>query len=115
MPNITAANSAAAGWLVEAKSASQKKIWKGTESHIEVGFRRDRYLSIPKGTLAQLKATMETRQPILAPISSGQQLGVLKLTLGGKPYTELPLVALDSVPQANVFARGWDSIRLLFQ
>lgn len=91
------------------------RIWKGTESHVEVGFQRDTYLSIPKGTLAQLKATMETRQPILAPISNGQQLGVLKLTLAGKPYTELPLVALDSVPQANVFARGWDSIRLLFQ
>jgi D-alanyl-D-alanine carboxypeptidase (penicillin-binding protein 5/6) len=91
------------------------RIWKGTESQIEVGFRRDRYISIPKGTFAQLKATMETRQPILAPVGNGQQLGVLKLTLGGKPYTELPLVALDSVAQANVFSRGWDSIRLLFQ
>ncbi len=91
------------------------RIWKGTESHVAVGFRRDTYLSIPKGTLAQLKAAMETRRPILAPISNGQQLGVLKLTLAGKPYAELPLVALDSVPQANVFARGWDSIRLLFQ
>ncbi len=91
------------------------RIWKGTESHVAVGFPRDTYLSIPKGTLAQLKAAMETRQPILAPISNGQQLGVLKLTLAGKPYAELPLVALDTVPQANVFARGWDSIRLLFQ
>jgi D-alanyl-D-alanine carboxypeptidase (penicillin-binding protein 5/6) len=40
---------------------------------------------------------------------------VLKLTLAGKPYAEFPLVALDSVPLANVFSRGWDSIRLMFQ
>jgi D-alanyl-D-alanine carboxypeptidase (penicillin-binding protein 5/6) len=58
---------------------------------------------------------METHQPILAPITGGQQLGVLKLTLAGKPYAEFPLVALDSVPLANVFLRGWDSIRLIFQ
>lgn len=91
------------------------RIWKGTESHLEIGFRRDLFLTIPKGTVAQLKATMETRLPILAPISAGQQLGVLKLTLAGKPYAEFPLVALDSVPLANVFSRGWDSIRLFFQ
>ncbi|BBJ00262.1 peptidase [Ferrigenium kumadai] len=94
---------------------TQLRIWKGTDSHVGVGFRRDLFLSIPKGKLAQLKATVETRQPILAPISSGQQLGVLKLTLAGKPYAEFPLIALDAVPLANVFSRGWDSIRLLFQ
>jgi serine-type D-Ala-D-Ala carboxypeptidase (penicillin-binding protein 5/6) len=91
------------------------RIWKGTESHIDAGFRRDMFLTIPKGTYAQLKATMETHQLLLAPVTVGQQLGVLKLTLAGKPYAEFPLVALESVPVANVFSRGWDSIRLMFQ
>ncbi|MDO8811225.1 MAG: D-alanyl-D-alanine carboxypeptidase family protein [Gallionella sp.] len=91
------------------------RVWKGTESHINVGFRQDLFLTIPKGKLEQLKATMETNQPIVAPIISGQPLGVLKLTLAGKPYAEFTLVALDNAPLANVFARGWDSIRLFFQ
>jgi len=58
---------------------------------------------------------METRQPILAPVSGGQTLGVLKLALDGKPYAEFSLVALEDAPLANVFSRGWDSIRLLFE
>jgi D-alanyl-D-alanine carboxypeptidase (penicillin-binding protein 5/6) len=90
-------------------------IWKGTESHLDVGFRRNLYLTIPKGTFSQLKAKVETYQPILAPIMGGQQLGVLKLTLAGQPYAEFPLVALESVPLANVFSRGWDSILLMFR
>ncbi|OGS96806.1 MAG: peptidase [Gallionellales bacterium RIFCSPLOWO2_02_FULL_57_47] len=90
-------------------------IWKGTESHIGVGFRRDLFLTIPKGTFAQLRAKMVTSQPIVAPVSRGQQLGVLKLTLNGEPYAEFPLVSLDSVPLANVFSRGWDNMRLLFE
>ncbi|MGA7751140.1 MAG: D-alanyl-D-alanine carboxypeptidase family protein [Gallionella sp.] len=94
---------------------TQVRIWKGTESSLEVGFRRDLFLTIPKGTLAQLKATMETHQPIFAPVMGGQQIGVLKLTLAGKPYAEFPLLALDNVPLANVFSRGWDSIRLIFE
>jgi D-alanyl-D-alanine carboxypeptidase (penicillin-binding protein 5/6) len=94
---------------------TQLRIWKGTEGHIDVGFRRDLFLTIPKGTFSQLQATLESRHPILAPISGGQQLGVLKLTLAGKPYAEFPVVALESVPLANVFSRGWDNIRLMFE
>ncbi len=94
---------------------TQVRVWKGTDSSLDVGFRRDLFLTIPKGMLAQLKATMETHQPILSPILSGQQIGVLKLTLDGKPYAQFPLLALDSVPLANVFSRGWDSIRLMFE
>ena len=91
------------------------RVWKGTESQLNLGFRRDVNLSIPKGQFAQLKASIETHQPIIAPITSGQQLGILKLTLNGKPYAQFPLIALDSVSLANVFSRGWDSIRLLLQ
>jgi D-alanyl-D-alanine carboxypeptidase (penicillin-binding protein 5/6) len=94
---------------------TQLRIWKGTASLLDVGFSRDLFLSIPKGTYAQLKAKIETHQPILAPIMGGQKLGMLKLTLDDKPYAEFPLVALESVPLANVFSRGWDSIRLMFQ
>ncbi len=89
------------------------RIWKGTESHLDLGFRQDIFLTIPKGQFAQLKASIATNPPLLAPITSSQEMGTLKLALNGKPYAEFPLIALDSVPLANVFSRGWDSIRLL--
>lgn len=91
------------------------RLWKGTESMVKVGFRSDLLLSIPTGQLAQLKATMETQQPLIAPIAGGQKVGMIKITLGGKPYAEYRLVSLEPMPLANVFSRGWDSIRLLFK
>jgi D-alanyl-D-alanine carboxypeptidase (penicillin-binding protein 5/6) len=94
---------------------TQLHVWKGTASSLDVGFRRDLFLTIPKGALSQLKAVMETRQPLIAPVMGGQQIGLLKLTLDGKPYAQFPLQALDSVPLANVFSRGWDSLRLMFE
>ncbi len=96
------------------QAVAKLRIWKGADSQIEIGFRQDIFLSIPKGQIAQLKATMETYQPLIAPVGAGQQMGILKLTLGGQPYAEFPMVALQGVPLANVFSRGWDSIRLLF-
>ena len=91
------------------------RAWKGTENKVNIGFREDMILTIPTGQLAQMKVTMETFQPLIAPVSIGQKIGMLKLTLEGKVYAEFPLVALESVPLANVFSRGWDNIRLLFQ
>ena len=97
------------------QSVTEMRVWKGTSSHVELGFRQDMFLTIPKGMQSELKAKLESNQPVFAPLGSGQKMGVLKLTLAGKPYAEFPLVTLDSVSLANVFARGWDSIRLFFQ
>lgn len=96
------------------QAVTEVRVWKGTSSYVELGFRQDMFLTIPKGMQNQLKATLETHQPIFAPLSSGQKIGTLKLTLVGNPYAEFPLVTLDSVSLANVFSRGWDSIRLFF-
>ena len=91
------------------------RVWKGTENKVSIGFRNDLFLTIPTGQLAQMKVTMETYQPLIAPISGGQKIGMLKLMLDGKPYAEFPLVALEAIPLANIFSRGVDNIRLLFQ
>lgn len=97
------------------QAVSNKRIWKGTAKRLNIGFGEDRFITIPKGQRDGLKATLETRQPMLAPIASGQQLGTLHLTLNEKPYLDLPVVALEDIPLANVFSRGVDNIRLLFQ
>lgn len=91
------------------------RVWKGTENRLNVGFRDALFLSVPSGRLAQMKVTMETYQPLIAPVSSGQKIGMIKFSLDGKPYAEFPLLALEDVPLANVFSRGLDNIRLLFQ
>jgi D-alanyl-D-alanine carboxypeptidase (penicillin-binding protein 5/6) len=97
------------------QSVTQVRVWKGTQSRLDLIFKQDVYLTIPKGQLAQLKAAIETHQPILAPISAGQPTGILKLSLDGKPYAAFPLLAQDNIALANVFSRGWDSLRLLIQ
>jgi D-alanyl-D-alanine carboxypeptidase (penicillin-binding protein 5/6) len=90
-------------------------VWKGSANSVKAGFVNDMYVSIPKGQADKLKAQLASQQPLVAPIAAGQKLGVMKLTLDGKPYAEIPLVALDSVALAGIFGRGWDSLRLLFK
>jgi D-alanyl-D-alanine carboxypeptidase (penicillin-binding protein 5/6) len=91
------------------------RIWKGAANDVSAGFLHDFYVSVPKGIGEKLKATVETQQPLVAPIASGQKLGVLRVELDGKPYGEFPVVALQEVPLAGVLGRGWDSLRLLLK
>ncbi len=97
------------------QTVTQIRVWKGTEKYAELAFRQDLFLTIPKGSLPQLKATLEHRTPIIAPVASGEKLAILKLAIGGKLYAEYPLQVSTVVPLANVFSRGWDTIRLLFE
>jgi D-alanyl-D-alanine carboxypeptidase (penicillin-binding protein 5/6) len=90
-------------------------IWKGSGNSVKAGFLNDLYVSLPKGQTDKVKANLESRQPLLAPVAAGQKIGVMKLMLDGKPYAELPVVALEDVALAGIFGRGWDSIRLLFK
>jgi D-alanyl-D-alanine carboxypeptidase (penicillin-binding protein 5/6) len=39
---------------------------------------------------------------------------VTKISYDGKPLTEVPVVALEDVPQAGFFARMWDTMRMWF-
>jgi len=97
------------------QAVSAVRVWKGSTNAIKAGFPNDLYLSVPKGVGEKLKARVETQQPLLAPVAAGQNIGVLRVELDGKPYGEFPVVALEQAPLAGIFGRGWDSLRLLFK
>lgn len=94
---------------------STLRLWKGTEHQVEIGFREDRYITVPVGERDLLSAKLETKQPLIAPVNEGQSIGTLHLSLNGAAYLDLPVVVLESVPLANVFSRGVDAIRLFFE
>nr|NDG07080.1 hypothetical protein [Oxalobacteraceae bacterium] len=87
-------------------------VWKGAANSVKAGFPNPMYVSVPKGQADKLKARLESQQPLVAPVAAGQKLGVMQLTLDGKPYADIPVVALEAVPLAGIFGRGWDSMRL---
>ncbi len=94
---------------------TQLRVWKGDSNQLKAGFTEDFYIALPRGQSDKLKANVESLQPLLAPISSGQRVATLKLELDGKPYREIPVVALENVAVAGLFGRAWDTLRLLFK
>jgi D-alanyl-D-alanine carboxypeptidase (penicillin-binding protein 5/6) len=101
---------------LEANVAVDKvAVFKGEANQLKAGVREDIFASVPRGQAADLKASIVRNERLLAPIRSGQAVGTIKLTVAGKPWRELPLVALEDVNQAGVFGRAIDTIKLWFQ
>ena len=56
---------------------------------------------------------IERTDPLVAPLAKGQRVGTLKVTTAaGAPVAEVPLVVQEAVPEAGLFGRAWDSLRL---
>lgn len=90
------------------------QLWKGDQNLLKAGFSHDVYFTLLKGQAEKLKATMEYKQPLIAPIKAGENVGTVRFTVDGKPMAAYPLVALEDIGATNIFGRTWDSIQLLF-
>ena len=94
---------------VGASRSSSLRVWKGEAKDVAAGFVADKYVTLPKGKAEKLALTMTATEPLLAPVTKGQPVGTVKVSLEGNPVAEFPLVALADVPAANVLGRAWDT------
>jgi D-alanyl-D-alanine carboxypeptidase (penicillin-binding protein 5/6) len=87
-------------------------VWKGQSSTVRLGRAQPLVVVVPRGQAASLQSSVTRNDPLLAPLSQGQVVGTLKVTLAGQSWQDLPLQALDGVPSAGWLGRMWDAIRL---
>jgi len=87
-------------------------IWKGSQRTVKLGRARAVVVAVPAGTAARVKTQVSRPEPLVAPLTKGQQVGVLKVSSGDQALLDIPLVALETVDQAGVLGRAWDAIRL---
>ncbi len=88
-------------------------VWKGSQAQVGLGSAEALYVAVPKGEGDRLKTVVERTDPLVAPLAKGQRVGSLKVaTASGTAIATLPLTVLEDVPQAGLFGRAWDAIRL---
>jgi D-alanyl-D-alanine carboxypeptidase (penicillin-binding protein 5/6) len=87
-------------------------IWKGTSDTVKLGQPQPIVLTVPAGSSSRIRTQVARPDPLVAPITKGQQVGTLKILAGDQVLREVPLVALEPVEQAGIFGRAWDAVRL---
>jgi D-alanyl-D-alanine carboxypeptidase (penicillin-binding protein 5/6) len=91
---------------------SRARVWKGAANEVSLGVDKDVAITIPRGSSEALKAEIVVDSTIVAPLTVGQALGELRVSLEDKVIYKSPLVVLTAVEEAGFFARLWDSLVL---
>ncbi len=97
------------------KAIAQQRVWKGTTKEVQLGVAEPLLVGVPRGRYGDLKPTMDVPKLLEAPITKGQAIGTVKVTLDGKLVAQAPLVALNAVEQGGFFRRLWDSLMMWWE
>ncbi|MGN1055338.1 MAG: D-alanyl-D-alanine carboxypeptidase family protein [Comamonas sp.] len=88
------------------------QIWKGSQSTLKVGRDAATVVTVPSGSSGKVTTQLVRTDPLMAPITKGQQVGTLKVLVADQVAAEIPVHALESVAEGGFFGRTWDAIRL---
>ena len=96
------------------ESLRRVKVWGGLHESLDVGIEAPAQLTIPSGARAALSAEVTLDPVIKAPVSQGQTLGLLRISLEGETLLERPVVALNAVDEAGFVSSLIDEASLFF-
>jgi serine-type D-Ala-D-Ala carboxypeptidase (penicillin-binding protein 5/6) len=95
-----------------AQAVGTYRIWKGVEQEVKGIVQGGVTVSVPKGRSDSLKAEVERTQPLIAPLTAGQKIGVVRIKLDDKVIAERPLIAEKAITEAGFIGRTWDTLQL---
>ena len=86
------------------------RIWYGEKEQIALGLEQTILLTIPRGEGKKLKANFSIDGELEAPIKKGQLIGKVYFELNGDVVKEMPLVALEDMPESGMWSQFTDYV-----
>ena len=91
---------------------ARSRVWKAANEESRLGVADDLYLTFPRGAYDALESVQSIPAQVIAPVSQGQPVGELTVSLDGSALSTVPLRALDDNPSGTFWQRTVDSMKL---
>ena len=88
------------------------RVWKADSASLDVGVARDLYVTVPRGSAAGIKTTVDVAQRLVAPLDGDAKIGELRVLAGNQTVATAPVHPLRAVPLGSWWRRIVDSVRL---
>lgn len=90
------------------------RVWQGANKELSLGVADDLAVTLQRGRWQELSSSIQLKDPITAPITEGQRLGVVIVKLGEEALLKRPLVALTAIPEGSWWQRFVDWLLSFF-
>jgi D-alanyl-D-alanine carboxypeptidase (penicillin-binding protein 5/6) len=91
----------------------QAEVWQGANDTVPLAVKDPLAVTMQVDSRSGMKVTLSYDGPVQAPISKGQQIGVVKITAPDFPGLQVPVYAADSVSSTGFFGRIFEGLRAL--
>lgn len=91
------------------------RVRGGESQFAALGIAEDLYVTIPRGTYAQLAASMDVLAELAAPLFRGTKVGEVRVSLAGAQLAKSPVVVLTNVTDGGVWARMRDELTTFWE
>ena len=91
------------------------RVWEGEAETVGLGSLTPMWVTVPRGKGPDVQPVAKYTQPLIAPLTQGSLVGAVSLSLDGKVLREDDLHVLDDVPEAGLFGRLIDKVRMMFE
>lgn len=91
------------------------RVWEGEADAVGLGSLKPTWVTVPRGKGPEVQPVAKYTQPLVAPLTKGSLVGAVSLSLDGKVLREDPLHVLSDVPEAGLFGRLYDKVRMMFE
>jgi D-alanyl-D-alanine carboxypeptidase (penicillin-binding protein 5/6) len=95
-------------------SLKEHELFYGEVESVSLGLAEDVTLTFPRGYYKDIEVNLEVPKLLEAPLSKGDRVGEITLTLGENVLYNAPLLSLEDIAEAGIFGRLSDFITLFF-
>jgi len=94
---------------------TKARIWKAESEYTPLGLPEDLYITVPRGSYDDVESVLNIPAVLVGPVSQGQALAELKVSLNGDDLVSEPLRALNDNPSGSLWQRTRDGVKLWFE
>ena len=88
-------------------------VWSGKNSSVDLGIEDEVYVTIPRGRSQTMEATVDIDEIIHAPLSNGQVMGVVNVTLDEDTVFRGNIISMQEIERGGILKRFIDWLTLL--
>jgi len=95
------------------KSIKVEEVWGGEQETISLESAKDVYITLTPRDFKRIEPVVELDDYLQAPLSKGQVVGRITLSLDGEVLKSVELISSENVEALGFFGRAWSNVKLL--
>jgi serine-type D-Ala-D-Ala carboxypeptidase (penicillin-binding protein 5/6) len=97
------------------ETVATARVWKGALEEVGLSLQEDLWITVPRGRYGQLEASMEVQTPLLAPLSTDDEVGRMRVSLGDRLLADRSLHPLAASQEGGIIRRALHAVLLWFE